>query len=427
MVGLVLKLVLQLVQLGDGLLEAVVLERGAGVGGQRLEQRAVAGREAARESEAVREHDRADHAILAAQHAEHAVPDSALVQVGVERRGERRRQRHRGVGARGARAQRRGRGRVDGRHRLAGGARAEAGAQRRATVGGEEDDLGLLGVEGLERPLEQALERDRDLGGLRQGAVGLVEDLDLLVALALLDVRAVADEGDQDRDQQQRRGLGPLDPEDGADERERRARDRDEEVQAEHLAHLPARDATLGEHHRGQDRSDRQHAAQRRRREQCRPGQPPESRVQAGGQLHDDDHHAAHERELREVEDELHRRQAAQQQRHERARHDGDERVRSGREDERERERDVGERERVRGATELELDRPALGDEHHQRQPPPAELGAVDRLLVTDRDEVQGGRDRRDDEAQPPHGLDGGQPPKRCANAHVPVPSASRS
>ena len=271
MVGLVLELVLEVVQLGDRMLEAVVLERGARVGGQRLEQRAVAVGEAAREAEAVREHDRADHAILAAQHAEHAVPDAAFLQVGVERRGERRHQRHRGVGARGARAQRRGRGRVDGRHRLAGGARAEAGAQRRAAVGGEEDDLGLLGVEGLERPLEQALERDGDLGRLGQRAVGLVEGLDLLVALALLDVRAVADEGDQDRDQQQRRRLGPLDPEDAADQRHRRAGDRDDEVQAEHLAHLRARDAALGQHDRGDDLRDRQHAAERRRGEHGAP------------------------------------------------------------------------------------------------------------------------------------------------------------
>ena len=163
-VGLVLELVLQIVQLGDGVLEAVVLERGARVGGQGLEQGAVVVGEAAREAEAVREHDRADHAILAAQHAEHAVPDTAILEVGVERRRERREQCDRGVGARGAGAQGRGRGRVERRHRLAGGARAEAGAQRHATVGGEQDDLGLLGVEGLERPFEQTLERDGDLG-----------------------------------------------------------------------------------------------------------------------------------------------------------------------------------------------------------------------------------------------------------------------
>ena len=46
-VGLVLELVLQVAQLGDGLLEAVVLQRGARVGGQRLEQRAVGVGEAA--------------------------------------------------------------------------------------------------------------------------------------------------------------------------------------------------------------------------------------------------------------------------------------------------------------------------------------------------------------------------------------------
>ena len=50
------------------------------------------------------------------------------------------------------------------RHRLAGSARAEAGAHRHAAVGGEQDDLGLLGVEGLERPFEQTFERDGDLG-----------------------------------------------------------------------------------------------------------------------------------------------------------------------------------------------------------------------------------------------------------------------
>ena len=48
----------------------------------------------------------------------------------------------------------------------------------------------------------------------------------------------------------------------------------------------------------------------------------------------------------------------------------GDEGVRAGREDERERQRDVGQRERVRAAPELQLDRPALGDEHHEAERP---------------------------------------------------------
>ena len=270
-VGLVLELVLQVAQLGDGLLEAVELQRGARVGGQRLEQRAVAVGEAAREAEAVGEHDRADHAVLAAQHAEH-------------RRGGRRAPRGRrssvaGNGASSATApsepaaQARSAAAAAAstrRHRLAGGARAEAGAQRRAAVGGEEDDLGLLGAEGLERALEQALERDRDLGRLRQRPVGLVEELDLLVALALVDVGAVAEEGDR------RSGSA-------AAARPRAARSRGcaqtsaiavpvsvtTKSMPNICAHLVARDVALGQHDRGEDlrrSSARRRAAWRRAR-----------------------------------------------------------------------------------------------------------------------------------------------------------------
>ena len=42
-VGLVVQLLLQIAQLGDGLLEPVVLERGARVRGERVEQRQVVG------------------------------------------------------------------------------------------------------------------------------------------------------------------------------------------------------------------------------------------------------------------------------------------------------------------------------------------------------------------------------------------------
>ena len=200
-VGLMGELVLQVAQLGDGLLEAVELQRGGRVGGQRLEQRAVAVGEAAGEPVAVGEHERADHAVLAAQDAEHAVADAALGQVGADRApGERVDQRDGVSEALGELAQRVGGVVVHRRHRLAGAARAEPGAQRRAAVAGEEDDLGLLGAEGLQGALEQALEGDRDLGRLRQRPVGLVEELDLLVALALVHVGAVAEEGDEDRD-----------------------------------------------------------------------------------------------------------------------------------------------------------------------------------------------------------------------------------
>ena len=214
-VGLVLELVLQVAQLGDGLLEAVVLQRGGGVGGERLEQRPVGVGEAAREAEAVGEHDRADHAVLAAQHAEHAVADPALVEVARRpsagtARSARRRRRSPRRSARSAAAASASTGAIASRA-VPGPSPVRSGAPPSA---GEQDDLGLLGAEGLQRALEQPVERDGDLGRLGQRPVGLVEELDLLVALALVHVGAVAEEGDQDRDQQQRRGGRALDPED---------------------------------------------------------------------------------------------------------------------------------------------------------------------------------------------------------------------
>ena len=268
------------------------------------------------EAEAVGEHDRADHAVLAGQHAEHPVADAALL------RGRRRRGAGNGaVSATAAsepaaqRAQRRGRGaRRRGAIASRAVARAEAGAQRRAAVGGEQDDLGLLGAEGLERALEQALERDRDLGRLATACGWPRRGTSTFSwRWRSLDVRAVADEGDQDRDQQQRR-------------RPRAARSRGcaqtsaiavpvtvtDEVHAEHLAHLVARDAALGEHDRGEDQRDRQHAAELRRGEQRAPQvDPAEARVErrrpACTTMISTQRH---ERELREVEDELDRRQA---------------------------------------------------------------------------------------------------------------------
>ena len=79
--GLVVQLLLELAQLQDRLLEAVVLERDAGVVGERLEQLQVVVAERADHAEAVGEHDRADHAFLARQHREHRVRDPAAVEI----------------------------------------------------------------------------------------------------------------------------------------------------------------------------------------------------------------------------------------------------------------------------------------------------------------------------------------------------------
>ena len=190
-VGLVVQALLEVAQLGHGLLEAVELQRGAGVGRERLEQREVVAVEAAVDPDAVGEHDRADDAVLAVQDRRHHVADVAAREQRFELAVERRAERDRAGG--GADAQRFGGVGVDGLHRVALAVRAEARAHRRAAVVREQDDLGVVGAERVARAVEQALDRVGDLRRVRQRAVGLVEELGLLAALALGRVGAVAD------------------------------------------------------------------------------------------------------------------------------------------------------------------------------------------------------------------------------------------
>ena len=84
--GLVAELLLEVLQAGDRLLEAVVLQRHGRVVGERLEQLEVVGGEVAHDAVAVGEHQRADHAVLAGEHREHRLVHAALLQVGGDRR-----------------------------------------------------------------------------------------------------------------------------------------------------------------------------------------------------------------------------------------------------------------------------------------------------------------------------------------------------
>ena len=153
-VGLMVELLLQRVQLRDGLLEPVVLQCHAGVVGEHFEQAAILDAVAAFEPEPVREHDDADQAALARQHGDHGVPDPAPLQESGERRRERD---HRGV-----RVDQRGEllGRplvgLDHRHALLTG---PVGAPQCRAVGAEEDHLRDLRAERLQRAGQDAFDR----------------------------------------------------------------------------------------------------------------------------------------------------------------------------------------------------------------------------------------------------------------------------
>ena len=165
-----------------------------GVGGERLEQAQVGVGEVAHDAGTVGQQHRADDARLAREHREHAVADAALFEVA----------RRRALPEPGVT---RTTGRSWSTSARSSSAIAEStGASRRACrrgrawcaagrcLGREQDDLGDLGAEGLDRAGQQPLERDDDLGRARERAGRLVEELEALVALALGGVGAVGEE-----------------------------------------------------------------------------------------------------------------------------------------------------------------------------------------------------------------------------------------
>ena len=206
-VGLVVQLAPAARAAADGLLEPVVLERDAGVVGERLEQR----RSSSQKS-------RTTPKRLASM----IVPIMRVSPGSIATIAWRTPRVLAGSGA-GARLPNGGRERatglvgVDQRAQLLGDRGVDRLHHRHAWSPGpcvvrsgglpserEQDDLGDLGAERLERAGEQALERVDDLGRARERAVRLVEELEPLVALALGDVGAVGEEDGDERDDQQR-------------------------------------------------------------------------------------------------------------------------------------------------------------------------------------------------------------------------------
>ena len=148
---LMVEAVLELAKFRYRLLQPVVLQRGACVGGERVKQRQVVARETAGKADAVREHEQADRALLAAELRDHRMLDPAAIEVAAGALRQRLRdddwlpviaqqvaERCHVVG-------------IDRDHALTRRPGPEAGPQRRvALLAAEEDDLGLLGAVGLQ-------------------------------------------------------------------------------------------------------------------------------------------------------------------------------------------------------------------------------------------------------------------------------------
>ena len=317
MVGLVLELALELAQLPHRLLEAVVLQRDRGVGGERLEQPQVGVGEVAHDAGAVGQQHRADDARLAREHREHRVRDAALLEVAAQAQAARRGgdardglvvvdQRQQLVGDRG----------LDRRHDVARVARAVGGAQRRVALGGEQHDLRDLGAERLDRAREQALEGADDLGRARERAGRLVEELEALVALALGGVGAVGEEDGDERDDEQRQRARVVGDDDSAGEAEARVGGGDREVHQEHAPERLRPDQALGQRDRRADQRHRDERGHLGGDQREHPRRGPEALDRAGEEAEEDHGQARRERELGDVEDDLDRRQAAIEEHH---------------------------------------------------------------------------------------------------------------
>ena len=128
-------------------------------------------------------------------------------------------------------------------------------------------------------------------------------------------------------------------------------------------------------------------------------GDPQASVSPAGERAEDEKRHSGAERLLGEVERELHRTLAAiDGERETRAGDLAREQRERGGEEEAEDEPDLRHRERVRLLTEVDVDRPRLGDVERERDPPPRQprtAGCVAEGEAAPPDEAGRRRDRR--------------------------------
>ena len=131
--------------------------------------------------------------------------------------------------------------------RLAVAAGSEHRPQRWVLLRPEQDDLGQLGAERLERADEQALERVGDLTRACERAVGLVQELEPLVTLALGQVRAVCREQRQRRDREERERPGIRGRDHRAAQPEAGVAERHHEIHRQHVGDGAELHHALGE------------------------------------------------------------------------------------------------------------------------------------------------------------------------------------
>ena len=175
----------------------------------------------------------------------------------------------------------------------------------------------------------------------------------------------------------------------------------------------------LGDRDRAGDAGDRQRARRQRGDVQRDPRARLERVGGFGERADDHERHAHGQRELREVEGELDRRQPAERVGGAGAQQRAEQESVAARERQPEDEREVRQRERVRAAAEMQMHHARLGDRPADRDRPPRKMRVGERLGAVQESEEQRDRERRERRAVEHDSAHRGQPRTAPARAGV--------
>ncbi len=235
-----------------------------------------------------------------------------------------------------------------------------------------ESDLGDLRPEHRPGVVEQRDEGRVELRRVLHDPARLVEQLQALVLLALGDVGAVREEQRREGHDQQPDGQR-VDPHDGdGEQRQARVGERDHAPELEHLGQLLELRRAAGQRDRGRDRQRSEETGDEHRRERRDPVRRPGPAGERAEAVEDDQGHGRDEREVGEVERDLHDRLASgHEQGDGRPDEDGQQVLVRRHEEQAEDGRDLAQGEGVRLAPEVDDDDLGLGGQERRREERP--------------------------------------------------------
>ena len=313
--GLVAQPLLQVGHLGQRAFEPAVLEHHARMSGEGLEQPLVVGAERVDVTGPVADDEDAEGAVLAEERRDDRVRQRALAEVAVERverPAGRQQQRFGAPVERGENLSVAGPERVGMRVHLT--LRAEGAAEALFRARRDEEDLGVLGAHELPHRDQKLADGEAELRRALRRLHRLVEELEVLVPLGLSGERPERQHTDRDgnREQDERAPVGA--DELDRDQDDARHADRRHDRDAGGDRELAQIEASLRDRDCRGDKEDPDDRRAHHGKQHPGPAGDPEGVAVACDRTEDDQRHRGRQRELGDVEDELRRALAADEE-----------------------------------------------------------------------------------------------------------------